>query len=108
MDSVDETLKNFDKIIGTNKYNNIKKDKFPLLLKIFKLLREDIAITNFEYDNLNKNRIATLNDLENTFTDEQKVLFEKYWEFENEMRSMSEENIFLFGYFIKDELDTEL
>ena len=108
MNNIEETLKNFDQIIGTNKYTNIQKSKFPLILKIFNILRDDITITSDEYNNLNKCRMSILKNLENTFTDEQKVLFEKYWEFENKMRSMSEENIFLFGYLIKDELNIEV
>ena len=48
-----------------------------------------------------------IRDRDNSFNEEQKRLFEKYWEIENEQKNVIEENIFLFGYLIKNELDIE-
>ena len=107
MDKVEEILKNIDKIMGTNKYNRINKTGFPLLLKIFEKFREDIDIQTKTIKTLKKEKLQVLEKIDNSFNEEQKRLFEKYWEIENKQKNVMEENIFLFGYLIKNELDIE-
>lgn len=107
MNEVEEILKNIDKIIGTNKYDGIDKTRFPLLLKIFEKFREDLDITTKTIKTLNEEKLQVLEQIDNSFNEEQKRLFEKYWEIENEQKNVIEENIFLFGYLIKNELDIE-
>ena len=107
MNKEEKILKIFDKIMGTNKFNNMNKAKFPLLIKIFKQFREDMFITTKEYEHLQKEKSQLLNKIENNFNDEQRKIFEKYWEIENKIISIVEEEIFLFGYLIKDELEME-
>ena len=107
MDEAEEILKNIDKIMGTNKYNRIDKTRFPLLLKIFEKFREDIDIPTKTIKTLKKEKLQILEKIENSFNEEQKRLFEKYWEIENKQKNVMEENIFLFGYLIKNELDIE-
>lgn len=107
MDEVEEILKNIDKIMGTNKYNRIDKTRFPLLLKIFEKFREDIDIQTKTIKNLKKEKLQVLEKIDNSFNEEQKRLFEKYWEIENEQKNAMEEKIFLFGYLIRNELDIE-
>lgn len=107
MDEVEEILKNIDKIMGTNKYNRIDKTRFTLLLKIFEKFREDIDIPTKTIKTLKKEKLQVLEKIDNSFNEEQKRLFEKYWEIENEQKNAMEENIFLFGYLIKNELDIE-
>ena len=107
MDEVEEILKNIDKIMGTNKYDSIDKTRFPLLLKIFEKFREDIDIQTKTIKTLKKEKLQVLEKIDNSFNEEQKRLFEKYWEIENEQKNVMEENIFLFGYLIKNELDIE-
>ena len=107
MDEVEEILKNIDKIMGTNKYNRIDKTRFTLLLKIFEKFREDIDIPTKTIKTLKKEKLQVLEQIDNSFNEEQKRLFEKYWEIENEQKNAMEENIFLFGYLIKNELDIE-
>ncbi len=107
MDEAEEILKNIDKIMGTNKYNRIDKTRFPLLLKIFEKFREDIDIQTKTIKTLKKEKLQVLEKIDNSFNEEQKRLFEKYWEIENKQKNVIEENIFLFGYLIKNELDIE-
>lgn len=107
MDEVEKILKNIDKIMGTNKYNRIDKTRFPLLLKIFEKFREDIDIPTKTIKTLKEEKLQVLEKIDNSFNEEQKRLFEKYWEIENEQKNVIEENIFLFGYLIKNELDIE-
>ena len=107
MDEVEEILKNIDKIMGTNKYNRIDKTRFPLLLKIFEKFREDIDIPTKTIKTLKEEKLQVLEKIDNSFNEEQKRLFEKYWEIENEQKNAMEEKIFLFGYLIRNELDIE-
>lgn len=107
MDNKEKIIKNFDNIIGTNKFNNIDKTKFPLLIKIFEQFREDVIPTTEEYENLKKDKLQLLEKINKSFNNEQKKIFEEYWEIENKMISMTEENIFIFGYLVKDELEIE-
>ena len=107
MSNEERLIKNFDNVIGTNKYKTFDKDKFPLLLKLFKQLREEMCVSTEEYENLKKNKKELLDEIDIIFNKEQKRLFEEYWKIENEMISIIEEEIFLFGYLIKDELDIE-
>ena len=107
MDEVEEILKNIDKIIGTNKYDSIDKTRFPLLLKIFEKFREDIDIQTKTIKTLKKEKLQVLEKIDNSFNEEQKRLFEKYWEIENKTNMISEKSIFLFGYVLKNEMDIE-
>ena len=61
MDNKEKIIKNFDNIIGTNKFNNIDKTKFPLLIKVFEQFREDIIPTTEEYENLKKDMFTKNN-----------------------------------------------
>ena len=107
MNKEEKIVKNFDKIMVTNKFNNMNKAKLPLLIIIFEQFREDMFITIKEYEHLQKDKSLLLNKIENNFNDEQKKIFEKYWKIENKIISIVEEEIFLFGYLIKDELEME-
>ena len=107
MKNIEKFLENADKLIGSKTIININKNNFPLLIKIFNHYRDEITISTPEYENLKRNKKDILINLENSFSNEQKILFEKYWEIENEIQSIIEEEIFLFGYLIKKELDIE-
>ena len=100
-------VENFDKVMKTNKFSNIDKSKFPLLIKIFEQFREDMFITTEEYEQLKQEKLQLLNKIKNDFSDKQRKIFEEYWEIENKIISIVEEEIFLFGYLIKDELEEE-
>ncbi len=100
-----EILENFDKIIGTNKKIDISK--FPLLLKIFEQFEGDIFVESQEYKNLKQERQNIQAKISESFSDDQKQLFEEYWDIENKMQSEIEKAIFLFGYLIQDELENE-
>lgn len=100
-----EILENFEKIIGTNK--KIDTSKFPLLLKIFEQFEGDIFVESQEYKNLKQERQNIQAKIGVSFSDDQKQLFEEYWDIENKMQSEIEKAIFLFGYLIRDELEYE-
>ena len=107
MKNADEILKNFDKIIGTNNAKKIDTSKFPLLLKIFEQFEEDLFVESQEYKEVKQERQNIVDKINKSFNDEQKQLFEQYWDIESKMHSEIEKEIFLFGYLIRDEIEKE-
>lgn len=103
-----EILKNFDKITGTNNAKKIDTSKFPLLLKIFEQFEEDMFVETQEYKELKEERKNIETQINSSFSDEQKQLFEEYWTVQNKMQSEIEKQIFLFGCLMKNELEDEL
>ena len=108
MKNAEEILKNFDKIIGTNNAKKIVTSKFPLLLKIFEQFEEDMFVETQEYKELKEERKNIETQINSSFSDEQKQLFEEYWTVQNKMQSEIEKQIFLFGCLMKNELEDEL
>ena len=102
-----EIIENFDKIIGTNKSQKIDTSKFPLLLKIFEQFEEDLFVESQEYKEVKQERQNIVDKINKSFNDEQKQLFEQYWDIESKMQSEIEKEIFLFGYLIRDEIEKE-
>lgn len=107
MKNAEEILKNFDKIIGTNNAKKIDTSKFPLLLKIFEQFEEDLFVELQEYKEVKQERQNIVDKINKSFNDEQKQLFEQYWDIESKMQSEIEKEIFLFGYLIRDEIEKE-
>lgn len=103
-----EIIENFDKIIGTNKTQKIDISKFPLLLKIFEQFEEDMFVETQEYKELKQERQNIEAKIRESFSNEQKQLFEEYWDAQNKMQSEIEKQVFLFGYLMRDELENEL
>lgn len=103
-----EIIENFDKIIGTNKSQKKDTSKFPLLLKIFEQFEGDMFVETQEYKELKQERQNIENRINSNFSNEQKQLFEEYWDTQNKMQSEIEKQIFLFGYLIRDELENEI
>ena len=107
MKNEEEILRNFDKMIGTNKIKKIDKLKFPLILKLFEQFREDMFVENEDYKDLKQEKKTILNKINNNFNTTQKILFENYWDIESKMSSIMEREIFLFGYLLRDEIESE-
>ena len=57
--------------------------------------------------NLKQERQNIVDKINKSFNDEQKQLFEQYWDIESKMQSEIEKEIFLFGYLIRDEIEKE-
>lgn len=102
-----EILKHFDSVFNTDIANNIKFDNMKLLKSLYEYFEEDIYIPSTKYSELRHKHIEISDELEKTFTPEQKELFERYWEVGNEMIAEENEQLFLFGYVIAKELDRE-
>lgn len=107
MKNDEEILRNFDKMIGTDKIKTIDKSKFPLILKLFEQFREDLVVETEEYRDLKQEKQNILDKINKNFNNNQKQLFENYWDIESKISSIIEEEIFLFGYLLRDEIESE-
>lgn len=104
---MEEILKNFDNIFKTNQSTHFNKKDFPILLAIFDKFRENLDVDTKMNMKLKKDKFVMQQKLQDSFTDAQQKMFEDYWELENQLKSFSEEEIFLFGYFLRKELEIE-
>lgn len=107
MKNDEEILRNFDKMIGTDKIKTIDKSKFPLILKLFEQFREDLVVETEEYRDLKQEKQNILDKINKNFNNKQKQLFENYWDIESKISSIIEKEIFLFGYLLRDEIESE-
>ena len=99
-------LEVFDKIFGT-KTNEHLRLNMPMLKIIFENFGEDLYTPNNIQRQILNEEIKIADELENTFTDKQKELFNKYNEFENQITIDIEEQLFMFGFIIASELNNE-
>ena len=107
MKNEEEILRNFDKLLGTNKIKTIDKSKFPLILKLYQEFREDMFVETEEYKRLKQEKQKKKKKINNSFTSKQKQLFENYWDIEEKISSIVEEEIFIFAYLLRDEIEIE-
>ena len=103
-----ERKKHFDEIFGTDTLHNINFDNLPLLKAIFEYIDDDMYRPSAKYQELRKKSIEISNQLEQTFTKEQKSIFEEYWEVQNRMVSEEEEQLFFFGFIMAKALEKEM
>ena len=103
-----EILKHFDKVFNTETRKHIKFDNMRLLKALYEYFEEDIYKPSTKYLELMHKHIEISDELEKTFTQEQKNLFERYWEIGSEMTAEENEQLFLFGYVIAREIDREI
>ena len=98
---------NFDSIFNTETAKHIKFQDMKLLKALYEYFEEDVYTPSTKYSELMHKHIEFSDELEKTFTPEQKELFERYWEIGSEMTAEENEQLFLFGYVIAKELDRE-
>ena len=79
----------------------------PMLKILFENFEESLYIPNKKYEDILKKKIRILDELENTFTREQREIFNKYNEIENQLTEDVEEQLFMFGYIIASKLSEE-
>lgn len=99
-------LKRFDEIFGTKTNKNIRLN-MPILENIFENFGETLYTPSKRYDELSHKKIEILNEMQKTFTPEQKEMFDIYHEIENQISIDVEEQLFMFGYILGNELKFE-
>lgn len=100
-------LKRFDEIFGTKIKKNIKLD-MPVLKLFFENFGESLYTPSINQKKLIDKKIQLMDKLEQTFTEEQRKIFKQYNEIENQFTSELEEQLFMFGYIIGNELKLEI
>ena len=100
-------LKRFDEIFETKTNKNIRLN-MPILEVIFKNFGETLYTPSRRHEELRHKKIELSNELQKTFTAEQKTIFNKYNEIENQISSDVEEQLFMFGYILGNELKLEI
>lgn len=100
-------LKEFDEIFNTKTKKNINLN-MPLLKTIFENFSDDIYAPSKEYNRLRNKKIKLSNKLQGFLTEEQREIFNKYNEIENQITSEEELQIFMFGYIVSSELRNEV
>ena len=99
-------IEHFNKIFGT-KINKHLRLNMPMLKIIFNNFVEDIYTPNEKNNQIRKQKIKISDELEESFTEEQKELFNKYNEIENQLTEDIEQQLFMFGYIIASKLGEE-
>ncbi len=102
-----EIKKHFDSIFGTDTLNNINFKDLPLLQQLFEYFEEDIYKPSQKYDELRRKHIEIADLLEQSFTEAQQTLFEKYWEIGNQMSVEEDQQLFFFGCIMAKTLEKE-
>lgn len=102
-----EIKKHFDSIFGTDTLNNINFKDLPLLQQLFDYFEEDIYKPSPKYDELRRKHIEIADLLEQSFTEAQQTLFEKYWEIGNQMLVEENQQLFFFGCIMTKTLEKE-
>lgn len=106
MISEENILKHFDNVFSTRVTNHIKLN-IPLLKILFKKFEEDLYVSSSKYNELRKQQIKLSNELCSTFNQSQRDTFEEYCQLTNQLGSMEDEQLFLFGFIMAKELDKE-
>ena len=99
-------IEHFNRIFGTREDKHLRFD-MPMLKILFENFEESLYIPNKKYEDILKKKIRILDELENTFTREQREIFNKYNEIENQLTEDVEEQLFMFGYIIASKLSEE-
>ena len=73
-----EISKHFDSIFETDTLKHIDFKNMKLLKTLFNYFLEDLYIPSLKYEKLRNNQIRISDKLEETFTQEQKKLFERF------------------------------
>lgn len=105
-----EILKHFDNVFETETVKNLKHFDFKqmkLLAKFYEYFEDEIYRPSPEYNRLREKQSKLYDDIENQLTDEQKKVFEKYWETTNDMTSEEQQQAFMFGFIVAKEFDIE-
>lgn len=104
----EEIIKRFDDTFGTDTLKNIDINNMPILTAIFKSLGEDLYIFDNEYEQLRMQKIDVENNLVQTFSKGEDILYKKLEDVDNKMKAQREKQMFLFGFLISKHINKEV
>lgn len=105
-----EILQQFDSIFWTDTLKNLKNINFnemKFLIRFFEYFEEELYRPSEESNKLRKEQVEIVDKLDETFTKEQQILFDKYWEVSNQIIFEEQQQLFLFGYIVAKEMEKE-
>lgn len=85
----------------------IDTTKLPLLTYIIHEIGEDLYIMSDETNEICKKKNKLFEELEKCLTEEQKQILEEYLELENQMNGEIEEQLFMYGFIMSQQLENE-
>ncbi|MEE0866076.1 MAG: hypothetical protein U0L98_04705 [Clostridia bacterium] len=85
----------------------IDTTKLPLLTYIIHEIGEDLYIMSDETREICKKKNKLFEELEKCLTEEQKQILEEYLELENQMNGEIEEQLFMYGFIMSQQLENE-
>ena len=98
-------LEGFDKVFETHTVKRIKET--PLQLKLFNTFAQEIYQPTELQEKITKVKKEIKEEMKKTFTDEQLYLVEQYQYCEDRISDDLQEQAFIFGYAISNELKYE-
>ena len=98
-------LEGFDKVFETHTAKRIKET--PLQLKLFNVFAQEIYQPTKLQEKITKVKQEIKEEMKKTFTDEQLYLVEQYQYCEDRISDDLQEQAFIFGYAISNELKYE-
>lgn len=104
-DKYKKILEHFDSIFGTNTKKGIRN--LPLFNVFYEYFADNFYTPNEETKRLMQERRIVSDELEKIFTEQQKKLFEKYWDLDSQIAEDLRKQLFLFGYITATELFIE-
>ena len=97
-------------LFGTDTLKNLKNINFnemKFLIRFFEYFEEELYRPSEESNKLRKEQVEIVDKLDETFTKEQQILFDKYWEVSNQIIFEEQQQLFLFGYIVAKEMEKE-
>lgn len=101
----EDIINQFNMIFCTETKKHLKD--MPVLMKIFNKLDDSFYIVDDEYENLRKQKIEIESRLLQKIFNDERTLYNKLEEIENKMKGQREKQMFLFGYLLAKQIDTE-
>ena len=102
---IEKYVKKFNDVFKINIKDNDINNKLKLLEDIFMALEDKLYSETIDYNEIKKKYFDISKKLEETFTEQQKELFEKVWELNICMNIETEKQLFIFGYLLANELN---
>ena len=99
-------LKHFDSIFNTSTEHSAHN--IQLLTMIYNRFEDELYTPTKERIKLLEARKEVSDRLDNTLTEEQKQLFQQYWELDSNIHTDTEQQLFVFGNIIVTELANEI
>ena len=103
----EEYLNIFKEKFSINNIKNINYNNMKLLDKLFCDWNNEIYALDKKQLNLLKERNKIIEKLFDTFSEEQKRMFNKQSEIQNQLATNMDKQLFIFGYIVANELNNE-